>query len=146
MAGCGTSTPNNQSPANNGGIDIKVGNTNVQIQAGGSTAGLALPADFSTDVPIYSGANIKANLMTGKGEQATGMLHMQVPAATEKVGEYYRAELKNQGWTESQYVVTQAEGKTGTLIGAKKGSRILVVQVSADKEGSTIVNLTITGQ
>ena len=158
VAGCSGDTPTtggNPSTTTTGGVDIKVGNTevkvnkdqgtnikvgNVEVQAGG---GMKLPADFPKDLPIYSGAVIKSHVLSKHGDQTTGMLHMQVAAPVDKVSEYYRAELKSQGWTEAQHIVSESQGKTGTIIGAKKGNRTLSVTVTVDKNDVTIVNLTV---
>jgi len=148
LCGCGGGGGSNPSAANSaatqnddgGGVDIKVGN--VQIQAG-EPAGGKLPANFAKDVPIYEGAVVKANVLAGVGNDATGFVTMHVPAAVEKVGEFYKAELKSQGWEEKQYVVSQNEGKTGIMIGATKDTRQLAIVISTDRQDQTIVNLTL---
>jgi len=68
---------------------------------------------------------------------------MHVPAAVEKVGEFYKAELKSQGWKEHQYVASENEGKSGIMIGASKDARHLAVVISTDREDQTLVHLQL---
>ena len=159
VVGCSEDKPttggNSPPTTTTGGVDIKIGNLelktnqdqgtnikvgNVEIQAGG---GMKLPDDFPKDLPIYAGAVIKTHVLSKQGDHTTGMLHMEVPATVEKVSEFYRAELKSQGWTEAQHIVSESKGKTATIIGAKKGNRTLSVTVTVDKRDVTIVNLTV---
>jgi hypothetical protein len=147
LCGCGGGGGNN-SPASNsaaenedrGGVDIKVGNVHIQA---GEPAGGKLPANFATDVPIYAGAVVKASVFDGEGDKAMGFATMHVPTTVEKVGEFYKAELKSQGWTEKQYVVSENQGKSGIMIGASKDTRHLAVVISTDKEDQTLVHLQL---
>jgi hypothetical protein len=140
LCGCfGSSNPNNE-----GGVDIKVGNTEVKVAGGDGE--VKLPADFPKDLPAFKGAVVKHHTTTKQGDQLFGFVQWESDAPVDKVSEFYRAELKNQGWTEVQHTTTAAEGKSATILGAKKGARTIALQITTDENGKTLIQLTMSGQ
>ncbi|HKE11610.1 MAG TPA: hypothetical protein VKE73_08565 [Myxococcota bacterium] len=103
---------------------------------GGATAAdpkQALPAD----VPSYPGARVVRS--SGASEQGL-LIAFQSQDTPEKVFEFYRQKLAEQGWS-MEGEMSSADQR---MLIAGKGDRKASVLVSADEGGQTEITLTLT--
>jgi hypothetical protein len=63
-------------------------------------AGLALPAEFPADIPIYSGFKVTTRVVPPGSKGGTLLLEGPAKAAT--LGSYYEKEMAAQGWKQIQ--------------------------------------------
>ncbi len=128
----GTATGGNASVDANGDVTVKT-------DQGTWSSSDKLPADFPTDVPVYSGATIKASVA---GVQEPGGGHfvgLETADSTEKVITWYTAQVAANGWK----ISADATYGDSTIISSTKDTRDLAVTVSTDS-GKTIIGLVVT--
>jgi hypothetical protein len=100
------------------------GNGNIELAA--SEKGVALPADFPKDVPIYAGATVVSSMKSNDGRMVT----LQTGDTTGEVEEFYEKNLKDQGW-EIENSLKMGEG---TQYACKKEKRHLSASVSGSEK------------
>lgn len=100
--------------------------------------GAKLPDGFPKDIPIYAGAEIQ---MTS-ADPASSSFSVQAMSsdAIDKVAEYYKKEMKSQGWTESQGMVQTGDNPMHMLNFEKGESNAVIVVTSQD--GKTSLSIT----
>ncbi|HME71048.1 MAG TPA: hypothetical protein VKM54_14430 [Myxococcota bacterium] len=118
--------------------------------ASGSTASLpgegtasaetgALPKALPADVPSYPGARVVTN--SSAPEQGL-LIAFQSKDSPEKVFEFYRQKLAEQGWN----VEGEMSSADQRILIAGKGDRKASVLVSASEAGETQITLTLTNE
>ena len=97
----------------------------------------ALPQDLPPDVPSYPGASV---VSSSRASEQGLLVAFQSKDSPEKVFEFYREKLAEQGW--------QVEGEMSSadqrMMIAAKGDRKASVLVSASERGETESTLTLT--
>ncbi|MCR4412295.1 MAG: hypothetical protein NUV77_07700 [Thermoguttaceae bacterium] len=100
----------------------------VRLSSGGN---VALPEGFPKDVPIYPGSTVTLSVSTKDGAQVG--LKTADPRA--KVAEFYKAQLKSQGWE----IETTLDSDQGAMLAGKKGKNTVAAMVNSDSEGTMII-------
>jgi len=135
----------NEAPAAKG----KAGQSQIgdlKVDAANGEGGVELSKDLPADVPIYPGSTVKMQALRGKGETCTGMLQLRTKNSVETVDAYYRKQLDAQGWTVPKKggSLPGTANKLSTVMARKeKENRRLTAQIIKDKEGQTVVHLTL---
>jgi hypothetical protein len=100
--------------------------------------GATLPDGFPKDIPLYPGVEIQ--LSSADPGAKTFAVQATSADAVEKVAEYYKTEMKSQGWNEGDGVV-----QTGTtamhMLNFDKGESTAMIMVMA-QEGKTFLSIT----
>ena len=110
----------------------------VLLTAGPAFAETDLPGELKNAISPYPGARV---IQTVSMENST-MATIEVSDKPEAVLDFYKKELKEQGWD-----INMEIGQDNPLsLFARKGNSALVMDTSEDKTGKTLVNLTLTGQ
>jgi hypothetical protein len=105
---------------------------------GGATAEIADPKQaLPADVPSYPGARVVRT--SGPSERGL-LIAFQSQDTPEKVFEFYRQKLPEQGWS-MEGEMSSADQR---MLIAGKGDRKASVLVSADDAGQTEITLTLT--
>jgi hypothetical protein len=101
-------------------------------------AGTDFPSELKNAVSPYPGAKVIQTMNMKNSTMAT----MEVSDKAESVLDFYTKELKEKGWD----ISTETGAKAHQSLFARKGSSALVMDTSADKNGKTLINLTLTAQ
>lgn len=114
----------------NTNVDIDSGTVTVTSEDGTTTSistsestAVDLPANFPSDIPVYTGAMVTAVSTSGtNGFYVTAVSQMDYTA----ISDFYNAELVTQGWTIDNTSTTNT-GDKSTFIFASKAERSLMV-------------------
>ncbi len=106
-----------------------------EAPASGDSA--ALPQDFPPDVPSYPGASF---VSSSRASEQGLLFAFQSKDDPEKVFEFYREKLAEQGW----HVKGEMSSADQRMLIAAKGDRKASVLVSASERGETEIALTLT--
>lgn len=98
-----------------------------------SLPGMALPAAFPRDIPIYPGATILGAAVGATGKGAS----LSTTAGIGTVAAHYKARLPKLGWTD---VRSTTDGSI-TQLSASKGRRVLKIGIMNGADGMTIIAL-----
>ena len=98
-------------------------------------AGMELPEAFKGIVTLYPNAKI---IQTANME-GTSMAVFEIPDGMEKVGDYYREEIKKINWT---IAMELKQEKEFSLV-AQKDAKTLTIHFAADEDGKNTVSMTI---
>lgn len=110
----------------------------VILSAGTTLAGTDLPGELKNAVSPYPGARVIHTMNMKNSTMAT----IEVSDRPESVLEFYKKELIEKGWD----IGTETGQENNQSLFARKGTSALVMDTSADENGKTLVNLTLTGQ
>ena len=110
--------------------------TSVSVPGGGTASVGQLPADFPKDVPVYAGATVVSSSTTGGMAAAV----LNTADASEKVADFYKAELEKNGWTDAK---SMSVAGTNTVT-AKKEKRMASVAITKDAQGKTNISIGVT--
>lgn len=102
----------------------------------GSATGMALPADFPKDIPVFP----KSVLKLSSGGGAMHLYAFVVPASQADGMAFYEKEFQAQGWDSKPHM---AMGNAMMLQG-KKGARTFILTLGTEG-GETKAQLTLTG-
>jgi len=131
LAACGRTitTPNGQ-------VNVNVdGTTEITTEDGTMTTGASVPADWPSDVPVYTGADVTASANVNPTTGQPGMMLMlQSTDDVETVSKYYTTTLTAQGWT----MDGTANMGVSTIMGASKDNRKLAISLAAAAGHTTI--------
>ncbi len=113
----------------------------VEIQGGDDAS---LPDGFPQDVPVYKDATVKmGNSITSEGKTTYSAI-LQTGDDVNTVSAWYKDALPKEGWTLEGDMSSNSNGKTTTVIGAKKGTASLNVTVlGPDDDSKTTISLTV---
>lgn len=96
---------------------------------------VALPANFPSDVPVYQGRIIKADVTPVEPEREGELAYTKYSATIETsdsvqtISSFYRKEMANQKWV----IISLNETLTQFSAEANKGQRILKISVEKPK-------------
>lgn len=110
-----------------------VSNSGEKTSLKASASGVALPADFSKDIPIHPKGVVQVYNVMGQNLQI-GVL---IPVAAADVTAYYEAELKKQGWT-CDPATKMGEG---AMLHPKKDQRGGMVTITPQDAKNTYVQM-----
>lgn len=103
------------------------------------TGGMAVPDDWSSDVPVYANGDIQytaaVNPIDGKPGQA---MVLTTSDSAEMVADYYKTQLETNGWTLEAAIT----GPMGTIMGGTKGNRSISMLIS-QADGVTSVTIGV---
>jgi len=106
-----------------------------KIRISGGEAGVEMPKDFPSDVPIYPGANVTMAMDFGKAKNVI----LSCPDDRAKVAAFFKEKMKENGWSSEATMDTPQ----GAMMHGKKGDRSLSVFVSSADKGTT-ANVTVS--
>jgi hypothetical protein len=89
-----------------------------------------LPADYPKDVPIWPKAKVTSSTAVGKKTA----VRFETDASVFEVASFYNAALPRDDWE----ILATTNSKSGSVIGATKGGRILDVIVAQGKQATLI--------
>ncbi|OPZ26339.1 MAG: hypothetical protein BWZ02_02065 [Lentisphaerae bacterium ADurb.BinA184] len=118
-----------------GGIKVKTGEGEMELNAG---EGVKLPADFPSDVTVYSGAKVRSVIKVPDG---TGVV-LESGDAVAKVAAAYREKMKAGGWAEESAL--DAEGQTALVF--TKAERQCHVMVVKTDDGRSEITMMVSGE
>lgn len=98
-----------------------------------------VPEDFPKDIPLYPGA--KPTTVTASSKDKAFTLQFTTKDPVEKVAEHFKKELVGQGWAEGMVMSTPGE-QAAQMLNYTKGERALMVNISKESEGITILLTT----
>ncbi|MGE0084546.1 MAG: hypothetical protein AB7S75_08995 [Desulfococcaceae bacterium] len=98
-------------------------------------AGMEMPEAFKGIVTLYPDAKI---IQTASMEGTT-MAGFEVADSMEKVGDYYKAEIKKINWT----IVMELKQEKEFSMVAQKDGKTLTIHFAGDQDGKNTVNMTI---
>lgn len=113
-------------------VSIQTKDGNYQVSSG--DAGVAIPADFPKEIPIYAGSTVVQTVTTPDGAHA---MLKSTDAAT-KVMAFYKERLTGDGWKTE--MAMQSAG--GDMLSVTKGPLSLAILVSAS-DGTTMISATL---
>ena len=102
------------------------------VEVDTSGAGLAMPADFPKDLPVFSGykVNAKSTPPGGKG----GTISLTGSSSLKAVQDFYTSEMAKQGWTQTgesadagSFVQNYAKEKRSAMITSSDNGKTLVI-------------------
>lgn len=96
---------------------------------------VALPEDFPDDIELPEGYTL-VSVMTMGANQSLVMQSDQGPAG---LFEHFQQGQASQGWTET----LSMQGTGGWMLGFEKDRRGLLVNLSSDVDGRTVVSLSV---
>jgi len=100
--------------------------------------GARLPDGFPKDIPMYPGAEIQ--MSSADPSSKTFAVQALSAEGVDKVAEYYKKEMKSQGWNEGDGVV-QTGANPMYMLNFDKGGMSAIVMVMA-QEGKSLVSIT----
>jgi hypothetical protein len=112
-------------------IETKEGKAKIAASEGG----VALPDNFPKDVPIYSGATVKATYTAGEAM----VVVLKTGATIADATKFYQDELKSNGWT-IQATMNLGEG---SMLQATKGERQCTITTGKD-EDQTAISISVS--
>ena len=118
-----------------GRVTIEDTNGNVYSQ----TTSAEIPDDWPSDAPYYDG-DLAASSSLVMGDEESYVLTITTKDEEEKIFDYYREELVNEGWT----ITSDARSSLGTesiilsMIIAEKGNMTLSVGISYQEDKETL--------
>jgi hypothetical protein len=141
--GCGKGEKTYQTPGGEVKVQQKSGEVTYEVKGkdgekltvAAGDKGVALPADFPDDVPIFKGATVKVAMTQGKQK----IVHLYAPVAVAEAAKFYGDELKSRGW---EIESTMNMGEV-SMVSAKKKNRQCSVTV-AKESGGTLIQLAIS--
>ncbi|MEZ4526000.1 MAG: hypothetical protein R2941_08795 [Desulfobacterales bacterium] len=98
-------------------------------------AGMEMPETFKGIVTLYPNAKI---IQTANME-GTSMAVFEVADGMEKVGDYYKAEIKKINWT----IVMELKQEKEFSMVAQKDAKTLTIHFAGDADGKNSVSMTI---
>ncbi|HVZ64700.1 MAG TPA: hypothetical protein VG936_09030 [Lacunisphaera sp.] len=110
--------------------------TGEKVHLQGSADGMAVPADFPKDIPIFA----KSKLRMASGGAAMRLFGFVLPATPADGMAYYEKEFPAQGWETKPHM---AMGQSLMLQGSK-GGRTFMLTIGPDGK-DTYAQLTVTG-
>ena len=133
LAGCSSGTSDQVNVNADGSMQVETNDGTVV------TGGMAVPADWASDVPVYADANVQytaaVNPVDGKPGQA---LVFTSSDSAQLVVEFYRSALTDNGWT----VDASMAGPAGTVMSGTKDNRTVSMLI-AEVDGTTNVTIGI---
>ena len=96
---------------------------------------LALPEDFPDDIHLPDDYTLVSVMTMGPAQS----LVMQSEQALPRLYDNFQASQAHQGWTET----LSRKGTGGWMLGFEKGRRGLLVNLSSDVDGKTVVSLSV---
>lgn len=142
--GCGRPTDDQGTlPAQSGGISFsRVGDT-LQADVGGQDkmhletgeTGVALPAGFPSDVPLYPAATLVLAVTLDDSEQVTLHTSDDIP----NVVKFYRDQLAASGWT----IEAELDVQRGNMISSDKDGRTCSVVLTRKSDKITAISVTL---
>lgn len=121
-------------------LDLNKDGVSVKTEDGSYSTSTTLPTDWPKDVSVYPGATLKysgTNNLENRGSEFGAVFTTK--DSGQLVYDYYKKELPQQGWTESNS--QQTEGVM--VITAAKGDRTFSMATSIF-EGSTLITLSVS--
>lgn len=103
----------------------------------GGVKSFALPVEFPRDVPVLSGATLKAALSQGDRM----VVHLYTTTSVSDAAKFYDAELKKQGWK----IESSTSSADMAVVSAKKGNSLCGVTITKEGKG-TLVRLAVSPQ
>jgi len=103
-----------------------------------SGKGAKAPDGFPKDIPIYPGAEIQ--MSSADPASKTFVVQALSADAVDKVAEYYKKEMKSQGWNEGDGVVQTGANPMHMLNFDKAGSSAMIMVMAQD--GKSLVSIT----
>ena len=100
--------------------------------------GAKAPDGFPKDIPIYPGAEIQ--MSSADPASKTFVVQALSADAVDKVAEYYKKEMKSQGWNEGDGVVQTGANPMHMLNFDKAGSSAMIMVMAQD--GKSLVSIT----
>ncbi len=130
----------------NSDIDLTDESINISSDDGSSFAlgeDLALPDNFPSDVPIYSGASI-VGTSSSEGEQgATFQVTLSTEDEFSAVSDYYKAAIVDEGWTlDNSYTMTSG-GQTAIYNASKEGRTLDIGVYYTEDDTQTMVTIAV---
>jgi len=122
--GCGKSERSHETPAK------------APADASGVKS-FTLPVEFPRDVPVLSGATLKAALSQGDRM----VVHLYTTTSVIDAAKFYDAELKKQGWK----IESSTNSADMAVVSAKKGNSLCGVTITKEGKG-TLVRLAVSPQ
>jgi len=98
-------------------------------------AHVALPDDFPADIGLPEGYTLVSVMTMG----ATQSLVMQSEQGLPSLFEHFQTGQASRGWTET----LSMQGTGGWMLGFEKEKRDLLVNLSSDVDGRTVVSLSV---
>ncbi|HJN07688.1 MAG TPA: hypothetical protein QF564_03290 [Pirellulaceae bacterium] len=128
-SGCGSPT----------GRDSEAGKENAAGTPRGSAknAGVELPTEFPSDIPIYPGSKPTTVLDNAEGT----MVSFETDATVPEVTSYYEEQLKAHGWSNPAGSFKSAES---ALFQSKKENRSIMIGISKEKN-ATLISMALQG-
>lgn len=100
--------------------------------------GAKIPEAFPKDIPIYAGAEIQ--MSSADTENKTFVVQALSADSVDKVAEYYKKEMKAQGWTEGDGVVQTGDNPMHMLNFDKAGTSAMIMVAAQD--GKSLLSIT----
>jgi hypothetical protein len=104
-----------------------------QRQAGVSVdntgAGLAMPADFPTDIPVMSGYKVRAKVTPPGGKSSS--ISLTGTSTLKAVHDFYSSEMAKQGWKQAS---DSAEEDSFTLVYNKDNRSVMIMGTDGGKD------------
>lgn len=116
-------------------MDVKTAD-GQKVHLQGSAEGIAIPADFPKDIPVFA----KSKLRMASGGGAMHIYGFVLPATPAEGMAYYEKEFAAQGWEAKPHM---AMGDSLMLQGGKAG-RTFMLTIGPDGK-DTYAQLTVTG-
>jgi hypothetical protein len=118
------------------------GEVTIKTNEGTWTANNKLPADFPRDVPIYPSATVQGAVTATRAEQGGHYAGLETRDTASVVASWYKAQIASAGWA----IAMNMESGGSFIVGGSKDNRTLMVTVSSDESGKTVIGLAVSQQ